>query len=73
MPSVDTPERLNVTDVPGQPSVGIRSILRNKYNIECAIAGFPDGNGYIRLSHHIYNRKEEYEKLRDAVLELADE
>lgn len=73
MVMVQTPERLNVTDVPGQPSVGIRSILRNKYNIECAIAGFPDGNGYIRLSHHIYNRKEEYEKLRDAVLELADE
>ena len=59
-------------DVPGQP-VGpdsVRSRLRDRYGVEAAVGGFPDG-GFLRLSHAVYTSDDDLERLRDAVLELV--
>ena len=59
-------------DVPGQP-VGpdsVRSRLRDRYGVEAAVGGFPDG-GFLRLSHAVYTSDDDVERLRDAVLELV--
>ena len=59
-------------DVPGQP-VGpdsVRSRLRDRYGVEAAVGGFPDG-GFLRLSHAVYTSDDDIERLRDAVLELV--
>ena len=58
-------------DVPGQP-VGpgsVRSRLRDRFGVEAAVGGFPDG-GFLRLSHAVYTSDDDLERLRDAVLEL---
>ena len=58
-------------DVPGQP-VGpdsVRSRLRDRYGVEAAVGGFPDG-GFLRLSHAVYTSDDDIGRLRDAVLEL---
>ena len=59
-------------DVPGQP-VGpdsVRSRLRDRYGVEAAVGGFPDG-GFLRLSHAVYTSDDDIERLRDAVLALV--
>ena len=59
-------------DVPGQP-VGpdsVRSRLRDRFCVEAAVGGFPDG-GFLRLSHAVYTSDDDIERLRDAVLELV--
>ena len=72
MTMIKLPERLIVNDVPGMPTKGVRSTLRDEYNLEVAIGNFgSDIGNYIRLSHAIYNQEEEFERLRDAILELA--
>ena len=72
MTMIKLPERLIVNDIPGMPTKGVRSTLRDEYNLEVAIGNFgPDIGNYIRLSHAIYNQEEEFERLRDAILELA--
>ena len=72
MTMVKLPESLVVDDEPGMPSKGVRSTLRKTYNLEVAIGNFGKEVGnYIRLSHAIYNTHEEYERLRDAIIELS--
>ena len=72
MTMVKLPESLAVDDKPGMPSKGVRSTLRDAYNLEVAIGNFGKEVGnYIRLSHAIYNTQEEYERLRDAIFELS--
>ena len=72
MTMVKLPESLVVDDEPGMPSKGVRSTLRETYNLEVAIGNFGREVGnYIRLSHAIYNTHEEYERLRDAIIELS--
>ena len=72
MTMIKLPERLIVDDIPGMPTKGVRSTLRDEYNLEVAIGNFgSDIGNYIRLSHAIYNQEEEFERLRDAILELA--
>ena len=72
MTMIKLPERLIVNDIPGMPTKGVRSTLRDEYNLEVAIGNFgSDIGNYIRLSHAIYNQEEEFERLRDAILELA--
>ena len=59
-------------DMPGQP-VGpdsVRSRLRDRYGVEAAVGGFPEG-GFLRLSHAVYTSDDDIERLRDAVLELV--
>jgi len=64
MTMVKLPERLKVNDIPGMPSKGVRSTLREDYNLEVAIGNFgPAVGNYVRLSHAIYNQDEEYERL----------
>jgi L-cysteine desulfhydrase len=70
MTMVQCPPNLVVNDKPGVPTTGIRSTLRNEYQIECAIGAFENA-AYIRLSHHVYNCEEEFSRLRDAILDLA--
>jgi selenocysteine lyase/cysteine desulfurase len=57
-------------DAPGQPSAGVRSALRQRFGIEAAVGGFGEHGGFVRLSHALYNTDDDYERLRDAVLEL---
>ena len=65
MTMIKLPERLIVNDVPGMPTKGVRSTLRDEYNLEVAIGNFgSDIGNYIRLSHAIYNQEEEFERLR---------
>jgi hypothetical protein len=67
------------------PGRGLRGVLRDRFNIEAAIGSFKPSKGHlgaasdgkavgcVRLSHAVYNHRGEYEALRDAVLELAEE
>ena len=72
MSMVRLPRSLDLSaDLPGQPSAGVRSTLRDRYGIEAAVGGFGEHGGFVRLSHAIYNSDEDYERLRDAVAEMA--
>ena len=89
MAMVQLPHALPVTDVAGVPGSGVRGVLRDRWDIEAAIGSFPvqtparaessspavevEMQGFVRLSHAVYNRPEEFELLRDAVLELTAE
>lgn len=71
---VPLPPDLRVTDVPGQPSAGLRATLRERFKIEAATGNFgPDIGSFIRLSFGVYNTMEEIERLRDAILLLREE
>ena len=48
----------------------VRSRLRDRFGVEAAVGGFPDG-GFLRLSHAVYTSDDDIERLRDAVLELV--
>ena len=71
MVMVELPHDLHVADRPGTPGGGLRDLLRDTYSIETAIGSFAEGN-FIRLSHAVYNRPEDYAALRDAILELSE-
>lgn len=63
-------------DIPGQPTTpdSLRSQLRDRYAIEAAVGGFHvEGRleGFVRLSHAVYNTDCDFARLRDAVLDLA--
>ncbi|GAB5355749.1 hypothetical protein AAMO2058_000232200 [Amorphochlora amoebiformis] len=70
MAMVELPKSLHVQDIPGVPGDGVRGRLRREYGIEAAIGRFESGN-YVRLSHAVYNKTEDYERLRDAILDLV--
>ena len=67
------PRRLDLSaDAPGQPSAGVRAALRERYGIEAAVGGFGEDGGFVRLSHAVYNVDEDFDRLRDAVLDMCD-
>lgn len=74
MAMVELPKALRVDDTPGEPTGGdgVRAVLRERWGVEVATGSFPTGN-YVRLSHAVYNQRSDYERLRDAVLELLQE
>ena len=80
MGMVRLPRALDVRETPGVPAddTSVRTRLRSEHGIEAAIGAFPDplldgrSTGFIRLSSAVYNTEEEYGRLRDAVLELAE-
>ena len=49
----------------------MRQTLRDEFGIEAAVGGFGDHGGFLRLSHAVYNEDGDFERLRDAVSELA--
>jgi selenocysteine lyase/cysteine desulfurase len=67
------PPRLVVADVPGMPTAGVRSTLRDRFGVEAALGNFGERGNFIRLSHAVYNAPADFERLRDAVLELVEE
>ena len=68
---VRLPLNLRVEDVPGRPGIGIRTMLRNDYNVEAAIGNFgPELGSYVRLSYGIYNTQEDIEMLENGVLDI---
>ena len=68
---VRLPLNLRVEDVPGRPGIGIRTMLRNDYNVEAAIGNFgPEVGSYVRLSYGIYNTQEDIEMLENGVLDI---
>ena len=72
MGMVRLPPQLHVGDAkPGQPSDGLRQILRDQYGIEAAIGQFGTAGGFIRLSHAVYTTDEDIRRLRDAIYELS--
>ena len=72
MGMVPLPRALDLSnDLPGQPSAGVRAVLRERYGIEAAVGGFGEDGGFLRLSHAVYNTDEDFARLRDAVLELC--
>mmetsp|Transcript_35999 Transcript_35999/g.70832 ORF Transcript_35999/g.70832 Transcript_35999/m.70832 type:complete len:428 (+) Transcript_35999:122-1405(+) len=74
MGMVRLPPTLDLSrDAPGEPSTGVRTILRDRYGIEAAVGGFGDHGGFVRLSHAVYNTDEDFERLRDAISELVAE
>ena len=74
MGMIPLPPSLDLSnDQPGRPSLGMRSILRERYAVEAAVGGFGDRGGFLRLSHAIYNSDKDLVRLRDAVSELASQ
>ena len=73
MAMVQLPPKLIMNDIPGVPTSGVRSTLRDRYRVEAALGNFGERGNFIRLSHAIYNSKGDFERLRDAVLELTEE
>jgi len=72
MAMVQLPHKLEVNDKPGEPGGGIRDILREKYGVEAAIGNFGKETGnFVRLSHAVYNAPSDFDRLRDAVLEIT--
>lgn len=72
MGMVRLPPTLDLSnDRPGQPSAGVRQTLRDEFRIEAAVGGFGDEGGFLRLSHAVYSADEDFERLCDAVSELA--
>jgi len=72
MGMIRLPPQLKIGDAkPGQPSGGVRKILREKYGIEAALGDFGKAGGFIRLSHAVYNTDEDIRRLRNAVFELS--
>lgn len=70
---VQLPHDLIVSDVPGTPDAGIRDILRQNYQIEAALGNFKEHGNYVRLSCcSAYNKDSDYERLRDAILEILE-
>jgi len=71
---VRLPPSLHVNDVPGQPGVGVRAVLRDRFGVEAAIGNFGgDVGAYVRLSFAVYNTQEDIDRLRDAILQLVEE
>ncbi|GAV76479.1 Aminotran_5 domain-containing protein [Cephalotus follicularis] len=82
---VGLPSRLCVMSE--EDSVRLRSHLREKYGVEVPIyyQGIKDGEeggardkdgfitGYARISHQVYNRLEDYCKLRDAINQIIED
>lgn len=53
---------------------GLRTTLREDYDIEAAIGNFGDGNGsFVRLSYAVYNQSRDISRLRDAVMEILED
>ena len=73
MTMVELPPALEITDTPGVPGAGVRGQLRERYKIEAAVANFGPKGNFVRLSNALYNTREDYERLRDAVDELIVE
>ena len=72
MGMIPLPRALDLSrDQPGQPSMGVRAVLRSRYGIEAAVGGFGELGGFVRLSHAVYNTDEEFARLRDAIVELC--
>ena len=69
---VRLPDGLAVEDVPGVPGSGLRATLRDTYDIEAAIGNFGSAGNFVRLSHAVYNTENDYERLRDAILEIRE-
>ncbi len=67
---VQLPEQLIVNDLPGQPGAGVRSTLRDQYDIEAAIGNFGERGNFVRLSYAIYNTQAEIDRLAEAVLNI---
>ena len=49
----------------------MRQTLRDEFGVEAAVGGFGGEGGFLRLSHAVYNGDGDFERLRDAVSELA--
>lgn len=79
MAMIRLPPNLDLAhDLPGQPGSkeSVRAKLRDRYQVEAAVGGFrlPDTGhvqGFLRLSHAVYNTDEDFDRLKDAVLDLA--
>jgi hypothetical protein len=63
------PSSLNFRDNLIAPT-RFRTFLRTKYNIEVVVIAEPP-QGYVRVSCQIYNTLHDFEKLRDAVLDIC--
>jgi selenocysteine lyase/cysteine desulfurase len=59
-------------DIDYSHAEAVQNLLFHRYNIEVPIKEV-QGELYVRISAHIYNELEEYEKLGDAILELTEE
>ena len=68
---VQLPKTLIVNDLPGQPGAGVRSTLRDRYDIEAAIGNFGERGNFVRLSYAIYNTQAEIDRLAEAVLKIV--
>jgi len=71
---VRLPDDLVVHDVPGEVGKGVRDVLREEYQIECAIGNFGEDKGsFVRLSFGVYNHSKDIRRLSNAVLEIIDD
>lgn len=71
MTMVQLPHDLIVNDIPGTPDAGVRDLLRDTYGVEAALGNFKEHGNYVRLSCcSAYNTTKDYEKLRDAILDI---
>ena len=65
--------RFVVNDIPGTPEAGVRDLLRDTYGVEAALGNFKEQGNYVRLSCcSAYNTDRDYEKLRDAILDILE-
>lgn len=72
MGMIRLPPKLNVGDAkPGQPSGGVRQMLREKYGIEAAIGNFGKAGAFLRLSHAVYTTDNDIQRLRDAIYQIS--
>jgi len=70
---VQLPHDLVVNDIPGTPDAGVRDLLRERYGVEAALGNFKEHGNYVRLSCcSAYNTDQDYEKLRDAILDILE-
>ena len=70
---VQLPHDLVVNDIPGTPEAGVRDLLRDTYGVEAALGNFKEQGNYVRLSCcSAYNTDRDYEKLRDAILDILE-
>ncbi|CAJ1327324.1 unnamed protein product, partial [Effrenium voratum] len=64
---VQLPVDLKVLDQPGVPGQGLRSLLRERFQVEAAVGNFGAKGNFVRLSYAVYNTQEDIHRLRDAV------